>query len=267
MNKDNNNLICELPERRSLGSVQDGQARPNGSGSDKPPVITLDGPSGTGKGTLCHMLAEHLNWHFLDSGAIYRVLAYAARKRDLDLNDVDNLVALAHRLNLRFVVGGLVLLDEADISDAIRAERCGQEASQIATIPEIRAALLARQRAFSALPGLVTDGRDMGTVVFPDAILKIYVYASAEERARRRYLQLKDSGNDVRLAQVVDELAKRDERDTARTHSPLKPAQDAVQIDTTGLTIVQVFEKVLSLVNRLDLPGGRGAEPLLPLTY
>ena len=217
------------------------------------PVITLDGPSGTGKGTLCHMLAEQLGWHFLDSGAIYRVLAFAARKNAIDFNDVGDLVKLAHSLNLRFVLGGLVMLDEEDISDAIRTERCGQEASQIAAIPEVREALLARQRDFATMPGLVTDGRDMGTVVFPGAILKIYLYASAEERARRRYLQLKDSGNDARLSQVVEELAKRDTRDTSREHAPLKPAQDAVQIDTTGLTIVQVFDKVLQLVNCLDL--------------
>ncbi len=216
-------------------------------------VITLDGPSGTGKGTLCHMLAEHLDWHFLDSGAIYRVLAYAARKHSIELTDVSELVLLAQHLNLRFVLGGLVLLDDNDISDAIRTERCGQEASQIAALPEVREALLARQRAFAVEPGLVTDGRDMGTVVFPDAVLKIYLYASAEERARRRYLQLKDSGNDVRLPQVVEELAKRDARDTQRTHAPLKPAQDSVQIDTTGLTIVQVFEKVLQLVSGLDV--------------
>ena len=217
------------------------------------PVITLDGPSGTGKGTLCHMLAEQLGWHFLDSGAIYRVLAFAARKQGIDFSDVEPLAALAHALNLRFVVGGVVLLDEEDISDAIRTEQCGQNASKIATIPEVRAALLARQRAFAMLPGLVTDGRDMGTVVFPDAILKIFLYASAEERARRRYLQLKDSGIDARLSQVVEELAKRDARDTAREHAPLKPAQDAVQIDTTGLTIVQVFNKVLQLVGHIDL--------------
>ena len=217
------------------------------------PVITLDGPSGTGKGTLCHMLAEHLGWHFLDSGAIYRVLAYAARKRNIEMNQIEPLATLAYALNLRFVVGGVVMLDDEDISDAIRTERCGQEASQIAAIPEIRDALLARQRAFAVLPGLVTDGRDMGTVVFPDAILKIYLYASASERARRRYLQLKDAGIDARLGQVVDELAERDTRDTARAHSPLKPAQDAVQIDTTGLTIVQVFSSVLQLVDRLDL--------------
>ena len=141
------------------------------------PVITIDGPSGSGKGTISQLLANTLGWHFLDSGAIYRVLAYAARKRSINFNDIDNLVMLVHALNLRFVVGGLVLLDEEDISDAIRTERCGQEASQIAAIPEVRDALLARQRAFATMPGLVTDGRDMGTVVFPDAILKIYLYA------------------------------------------------------------------------------------------
>ncbi len=212
------------------------------------PVITLDGPSGTGKGTVCHLLAEYLGWHFLDSGAIYRVLAYAARKRDIDFCATDKLVALAHALDLRFVVGGLVLLDEEDISDAIRAEQCGQDASKIATIPEIRVGLLARQRAFATLPGLVTDGRDMGTVVFPDAIVKIYLYASASVRASRRYLQLKNTGNNPVFEEVLDELARRDARDMARSHSPLIPAADAIQIDTTGLTIVQVFESVLYFV-------------------
>ncbi|HBI22058.1 MAG TPA: (d)CMP kinase [Legionella sp.] len=214
------------------------------------PVITLDGPSGTGKGTLCHMLAEHLNWHFLDSGALYRVLAYAARKCEIPLTDVASLAILARGLHLRFVVGGVVLLDDEDISDAIRTESCGQEASIIAAFPEVREALLERQRAFAVAPGLVTDGRDMGTVVFPDANLKIYLYASAQERAMRRYLQLKEKGNDVSLAKVVDELAERDARDTARTHSPLKPAQDSEQIDTTGLTVVQVFNNILQLIDQ-----------------
>lgn len=160
----------------------------------KVPVITLDGPSGTGKGTLCHMLAEHLGWHFLDSGALYRVLAYAARKHGVPLTDVVSLAILALGLQLRFVLGGLVLLDDEDVSDAIRTETCGQEASIIAAFPEVREALLARQRAFAILPGLVTDGRDMGTVVFPEANLKIYLYASAQERAMRRFLQLKEKG-------------------------------------------------------------------------
>ena len=217
------------------------------------PVITIDGPSGTGKGTICHMLAEHLGWHFLDSGALYRVLAFAAVKRAIHLDDVQRLVALAYVLNLRFSVDAakhsVVLLDGKDITNDIRTEQCGQNASKIAVIPEIREALLARQRAFARMPGLVTDGRDMGTVVFPDALLKVYLYASTEERAARRYLQLKESGNDASLAQVVDELVKRDARDMERSHSPLKPAEDAVLIDTTGLTIVQVFNNVLQLTN------------------
>ena len=218
------------------------------------PVITIDGPSGTGKGTICHMLANHLGWHFLDSGALYRVLAYAAQKYDVDFQDVDQLVVIARTLNLRFEMNPqkhcLVFLDGVEISQHIRTEICGQNASKIAVIPEIREALLARQRAFATSPGLVTDGRDMGTVVFPKAILKVYLYASTEERAHRRFLQLKDSGNDASLAQVVDELVKRDARDTARSHSPLKPAEDAVQIDTTGLDVVQVFNNVLQLLSK-----------------
>jgi cytidylate kinase len=215
------------------------------------PVITLDGPSGTGKGTLCHMLAKALDWHFLDSGAIYRVLAIAAIKQSIDLNQIDHLVTQAHQLNLSFGISPEwnceVYLDGHDISQAIRSEQCGQNASKIAVIPEVRAALLDRQRAFAISPGLVTDGRDMGTVVFPDAILKVYLYASAEERAKRRYLQLKERENDVSLAQVVDELNKRDARDMQRAHAPLKPAEDAVFFDTTGLSIEQVFNFVLKL--------------------
>ena len=212
------------------------------------PVITLDGPSGTGKGTLCHLLAAHLGWHFLDSGAIYRVLAYASKALSIDSTDIKRIVSLAHTLDLRFAEEGQVLLKDVDISSAIRSEQCGQEASKMAAVPEIREALLARQRAFAIPPGLVTDGRDMGTVVFPDALLKIYLDASVEERAQRRYLQLKNSGKNASLAQVVDELAQRDKRDIERAHAPLKPALDAVHIDTTGLTIVQVFESVLYYV-------------------
>ena len=215
------------------------------------PIITIDGPSGTGKGTLCHMLAKHLKWNFLDSGAIYRVLAYAAIKSNLDLNDVEGLVAKANLLNLRFVMddseNSIVILDEKIRTKEIREESTGQNASKIAVIPEVRQALLERQRAFATLPGLVTDGRDMGTVVFPKAKLKIFLYASDEERASRRYLQLKESGNNASLAQVMDEMLKRDERDTARSHSPLVPAVDAIKLDTTGLTIKQVFENVLKL--------------------
>jgi cytidylate kinase len=217
------------------------------------PVITLDGPSGTGKGTLCHLLAKHLHWNVLDSGAIYRVLAYAARKHNIQAHEVERLTVLARSLNLHFKCSennsSQTILDEEDVSVAIRSEQCGQDASQIAVIPEVRQALLDRQRSFAQPPGLVTDGRDMGTVVFPKAILKIFLYANEEERANRRYLQLKEKENNVSLAQVVEELVKRDTRDTARTHAPLIPAADAVKIDTTSLTIVQVFNTVLKLID------------------
>ncbi len=217
------------------------------------PVITLDGPSGTGKGTICHLLAKHLHWNMLDSGAIYRVLAYAVRKNRIEAHEIDQLTHLARTLDLRFESVGdnesKVILDNAAIEELIRTEQCGQDASKIAVIPEVRAALLERQRAFAKMPGLVTDGRDMGTVVFPKALLKIFLYANEEERANRRFLQLKEKQINVSLAQVVEELAKRDARDIARTHAPLKPAEDAVQIDTTGLSIVQVFNIVLKLVD------------------
>lgn len=216
------------------------------------PVITLDGPSGTGKGTLCHLLAKHLHWNMLDSGAIYRVLAYAARKNKIAFDEIEPLTVLARTLNLRFQAVGettQVILDEDDVSTAIRSEQCGQDASKIAAIPEIRLALLERQRNFAQAPGLVTDGRDMGTVVFPNAILKIFLDANEEERANRRHLQLQESGINVSLAQVVEELVKRDTRDTGRAHAPLKPAVDAVRIDTTRLTVVQVFDSVLELIN------------------
>ncbi len=217
------------------------------------PVITLDGPSGTGKGTICHMLADHLGFHVLDSGSLYRVLAYAARQKGIDFSQTEALVNLAVQLNLQFKVGpeqqSQVLLDGQDIVTEIRTEQNGQDASRIAVIPEVREALLERQRAFAIAPGLVTDGRDMGTVVFPNAILKIYLYASAEERAARRYFQLKEKGIDASLAEVVEELAKRDARDTQRLHAPLKQAEDAVLVDTTGLSIVQVFKSILELVD------------------
>jgi cytidylate kinase len=218
------------------------------------PVITIDGPSGTGKGTICHMLANHLNWHVLDSGAIYRVLAYAARQQHISFADHVRMVSLAYNLDVYFETDpqlqATVLLDGTNVTEALRHEQCGQDASKIAVVPEIRQALLERQRHFARRPGLVTDGRDMGTVVFPDAVLKIYLYACASTRAKRRYFQLKESKIDVSLANVIDELTTRDKRDTARLHAPLKSAMDAITIDTTGLTIVQVFNNVLTFVNQ-----------------
>jgi len=227
------------------------------------PVITLDGPSGTGKGTLCHMLANHLGWHVLDSGCIYRVLAYAARQKGIAFDDIPKMVELATNLDLSFETDphlkSKVILEGQDVFDLIRREECGQDASRIAVVPEIRQALLARQRNFAQKPGLVTDGRDMGTVVFPDALLKIYLFASAEIRAERRYLQLKEKGIDVSLAQVVDELNQRDARDTARLHAPLKPAEDSVFVDTTGLTIVQAFNNVLKLLAEHGIYSSNGS--------
>ncbi len=218
------------------------------------PVVTIDGPSGTGKGTICRLIARHLGWNMLDSGAIYRVLAYAARINGVTLNSIGQLAELALALNLRFQTtlgsdGTHVFLDDKDVSLLIRSEQCGQDASVVAVLPEVRAALLERQRNFAQVPGLVADGRDMGTVVFPNALLKIFLYANEEERANRRYLQLKEKENNVSLAQVVEELVKRDTRDSGRAHAPLKPAEDAVQIDTTILSVEQVFEYVLRLLD------------------
>ena len=217
-----------------------------------PPVITLDGPSGTGKGTLCHQLAKVLNWHVLDSGAIYRALAVSVLQ---DLahypHPLERLIELARALPLQFTLDDpdhqLVYLDGHNITDLIRSEQVGQEASRLAALPHVRAALLDRQREFAQWPGLVTDGRDMGTVVFPNAHLKIYLYASAEERAKRRYLQLIGRGVESDLQSVIAELAERDARDLARKYAPLMPAVHAIQLDTTGLTIVQVLEIILQL--------------------
>jgi len=218
------------------------------------PVITLDGPSGTGKGTLCHRLADYLGWHLLDSGVLYRALGFLAGRRNIELDARDELVQLAEHLPIEFKQHQ-IFLDGEHVGDALRTEACGAKASQLAAIPEIRAALLERQRAFAVLPGLVTDGRDMGTVVFPDAVLKFYLDASSEERARRRYLQLKDSGKSVSLAQVVDELTKRDERDIARQHAPLKAADDAIMVDTTDLSVNDVFRCLVELVNHQGFMG------------
>ena len=188
---------------------------------DHIPVITVDGPSGTGKGTICLLLAQKLKWHFLDSGSIYRVLAYAVTQQHVDETDTTSLVQLAKDLPLRFVQNQdrqLIYLNDQEIGREIRQEWCGQYASKIAALPEVRGALLQRQRAFAMWPGLVTDGRDMGTIVFPQATLKFFLDATTEARAQRRYLQLKKTENNVSLAEVIDELVKRDARDIARTH-------------------------------------------------
>lgn len=221
-------------------------------------VITIDGPSGTGKGTLCAKLAEYLGWHMLDSGAIYRLLALSVQEKKIEVKDVQSIKTAADALDFRFEPGGAVWLGEQEVSLAIRQEACGQLASQISVYPEVRQALLERQRAFLKMPGLVTDGRDMGTVVFPDAGLKFYLIASQEVRAHRRYLQLKAQGICVTLAQVLSELASRDERDSSRAHAPLMPAKDAVVIDTTDLKASEVLEEMLAVVKaRGILDGGK----------
>lgn len=224
------------------------------------PVIAIDGPSGSGKGTVAGLLAKQLGWSLLDSGALYRLLAFAARNHGVDLTNEEAMKVLAAHLDVQFVAGSgeqcqRIILEGEEVTDAIRNEQIGAGASQVAALPAVREALLQRQRAFQEMPGLVADGRDMGTVVFPDAPLKIFLTASAEERARRRYLQLKAKGDDVNLASLLDEIRARDERDTQRTVAPLKPAADAIQLDSTELSIEQVLERILSEVAIRDLAG------------
>lgn len=216
------------------------------------PVVTIDGPSGTGKGTVAHALAEKLGWHYLDSGAVYRVLALAALANEIDDNDDDALVALSQKLTMEFLFTRghwQVLLSGEDVTDELRVEQVGEMASKISVHQPVRKALLDLQRSFEKPPGLVTDGRDMGTVVFPDALLKVYLEASPEVRARRRFEQLKETGINVNLDKIYGDLIERDRRDRERSISPTKPAPDAVVFDTTELTREQVFKKVLGLVN------------------
>jgi cytidylate kinase len=214
------------------------------------PVITIDGPSGSGKGTVAALLAGKLGWNFLDSGALYRLLAFAARNHGVDLTNEESLKVLAAHLDVQFGAardghGMRIILEGDDVTQEIRNESVGAGASQVAALPAVREALLQRQKAFREAPGLVADGRDMGTVVFPDAALKIFLTASAEERARRRFLQLKQKGDDVNLASLLDEIRVRDQRDTEREVAPLRPADDAVQLDSTSLTIEQVLNRIL----------------------
>ena len=224
------------------------------------PVITIDGPSGSGKGTVAGRLAKELGWNLLDSGALYRLLALAARDHGVKVG-VDNealLSRLARHLDVQFVAAtegkpARIILEGADVTQDIRNESVAAGASEVAALPAVRVALLERQRAFQEFPGLVADGRDMGTVVFADAPLKIFLTASAEERARRRYLQLKAKGDDVSLLSLLDEIRARDERDTQRAIAPLKPAADAIQLDSTELSIEQVLERIMSEIALRDI--------------
>ena len=217
------------------------------------PVIAIDGPSGSGKGTVCRIIAERLGWHLLDSGALYRLTALAGAARGLDPADEPGHATVTARLDVRFEVddtgGERVLLDGRDVTRELRAEVTGNMASVVAVMPSVRAALLARQRAFAERPGLVADGRDMGTVVFPSAGLKVFLTASAEERARRRYNQLKEKGLAANLAGLSQEILERDRRDSARSVAPLRPAADAVVIDSTGIPVDEVVKRILVLAH------------------
>ena len=220
------------------------------------PVITIDGPSGSGKGTISRMLARELGFHFLDSGALYRLLAYAAEQHGMALDDEAGLVRLSGDLDIRFPADGRddeVLLDGENVGRAIRTEAAGAGASRVAALPEVRKALLQRQRNFRTEPGLVADGRDMGTVVFPDADLKIFLTASSEERAKRRCKQLKEKDIISDYTAVLADIRRRDERDSKRVVAPLRPADDAIVIDTSGLDIEATLQRVRDLLaNRLN---------------
>ncbi|SFV82200.1 Cytidylate kinase [hydrothermal vent metagenome] len=217
------------------------------------PVLAIDGPSGVGKGTVARIMAQKLGWHLLDSGAIYRAFALAVDARNIDVTDESALEEVANNLDLAFKTEAnselvSVYLDGQDVSKVLRTEQTGEMASKIASIGVVRAALLKRQQAFAKAPGLVADGRDMGTVVFADAPFKVFLTASAQERANRRLKQLQNQGSEGIISHILADVVARDERDSSRKHSPLKPAKDALIIDTTELSIDEVITQVSELI-------------------
>ena len=217
------------------------------------PVLTLDGPSGVGKGTVASIIAQKLDWHLLDSGAIYRAFAMVASDNDIKIDDIDGLLKLANNFDISFKLNSNheplnVYLNNVEVSSELRTEKTAALASQFAKIESLRKTLLVKQRQFKKLPGLVADGRDMGTVVFPDAPFKVFLTAEVEERAKRRLKQLQETGIAGNISHTLAEVQKRDERDVNRQHSPLKPAKDALVIDTTNLTINEVITKVMALI-------------------
>ena len=217
------------------------------------PVLTLDGPSGVGKGTVASIIAQKLDWHLLDSGAIYRAFAIEASNNDIKIDDIDGLLKLANNFNISFKLNSNheplnVYLNNVEVSSELRTEKTAALASQFAKIESLRKVLLVKQRQFKKLPGLVADGRDMGTVVFPDAPFKIFLTAEVSERAKRRLKQLQESGIAGNISHTLAEVQKRDERDANRQHSPLRPAKDALVIDTTNLTINEVITRVMALI-------------------